>query len=144
MATVLTKSGVETLAVNRHQDSRGVLVAFDLAQGLPFPLARTYAISLVPAGVERGHHAHRRLKQVFYAIGGTFRLSLDSGTEKLDIIVGSDSGAIYVPPLHWLRISEFSLHVSCLVLASESYSKADYINDYQEFLALSARAREVA
>jgi hypothetical protein len=42
---------------------------------------------------------------------------------------------LYVPPLLWREIENFSDGSVCTVLASEFFDEADYYRIYEEFLA---------
>ena len=45
----------------------------------------------------------------------------------------SDCG-LYVPPLVWREIENFSTNSVCLVLASEFYDIRDYVDTHEDFL----------
>jgi hypothetical protein len=42
---------------------------------------------------------------------------------------------LYVPPMMWRDLNNFSSGSVCMVLASEHYDEADYIRDYDQFVA---------
>lgn len=101
---------------------------------IPFDIKRTYHIYDVPGGSERGAHAHRRLRQFIMAMSGSFDVKLDNGSGSETFQLNRSYYGIYVPPMHWRVIDNFSSGAVCLVLASEHYDEADYIRDYDEFL----------
>lgn len=41
--------------------------------------------------------------------------------------------ALYVPPLVWLELAQFSQNAVCAVLTSGQYDERDYIRDWSEF-----------
>lgn len=41
---------------------------------------------------------------------------------------------LYVPPMMWRELYDFSPDSVCLVLASDQYDEEDYYRDYQEFI----------
>jgi hypothetical protein len=51
--------------------------------------------------------------------------------------LGAD--ALYLPPLLWLDLGEFTADAVCCVLASDLYDEADYLRDYEKFRALIRR-----
>lgn len=101
---------------------------------IPFDIKRTYHIYDVPGGSERGAHAHRGLRQFIMAMSGSFDVTLDNGSRSETFQLNRSYYGIYVPPMHWRVIDNFSSGAVCLVLASEHYDEADYIRDYEEFL----------
>ena len=61
-------------------DPRGDLTFVEGGNHVPFDIARVYYLYNVPVDSERGGHAHRDLEQVIFALSGSFRISLDDGT----------------------------------------------------------------
>lgn len=45
---------------------------------------------------------------------------------------------LYICPMMWRDLENFSSGSVCMVLASERYDEHDYIRDYQEFLAATS------
>jgi hypothetical protein len=43
--------------------------------------------------------------------------------------------------MHWLRLRDFSPSAVCLVLTDAAHDDADYVRDWDEFLALSRTER---
>jgi mannose-6-phosphate isomerase-like protein (cupin superfamily) len=102
-------------------------------QFLPFSVKRAYFIYGVPAGSERGGHAHRDLEQVMIAVSGSLCVRLDSGTKSEEFNLDSPEKGLFVPAGTWRDLSNFSENTVCLVLASLPYDESDYIRDYAEF-----------
>lgn len=115
-------------------DPRGNLTFVEADRHIPFPIRRTYHIYDVPGGSERGAHAHRRLHQFIMAMSGSFDVNLDSGSERFTFGLNRSYYGVYVPPMHWRVINNFSSGAVCMVLASEHYDETDYIRDYGLFL----------
>ena len=40
---------------------------------------------------------------------------------------------LYLPPMIWRELIDFSSGSVCMVLASDFYDESDYIRDYDEF-----------
>lgn len=96
----------------------------------------------VPEGAERGTHAHRELCQFFIPLTGSFDVLLDDGFCKEKFHLNQPNWGLYLCPMIWRKLKNFSGGAACLVLASELYKEADYINDYSEFLSLAKKAND--
>ncbi len=101
---------------------------------MPFPVRRVYYLYDVPGGESRGAHAHKQLEQLIMAVSGSFRVTLDDGTQKRSFELKRPYEALYVKSGIWRDLDDFSSGSVCLVLASRPYEAEDYIRDYQEFL----------
>ena len=118
-----------------HSDRKGNLSVVENGGGtLPFDVKRAYYLYDVPGGESRGSHAHKELEQLIIAASGSFRVTLDDGTQKRSFYLNRPYQGLYVPPGLWRDLDDFSSGAACLVLASEVYRAEDYIRDYEEFL----------
>ena len=115
-------------------DARGNLTFIEGEQHIPFDIRRVYYLYDVPQGAERGAHAHKALHQLIIAISGSFDVILDDGEEKRRIHLSEPYAGLYVSPMIWRDLENFSPGAVCMVLASSRYDEADYFRDYQEFL----------
>jgi hypothetical protein len=115
-------------------DSRGNLTFIEGLEHVPFDIKRIYYLYDVPGGETRAGHAHKELHQVFISMSGSFDLHLDDGQNKNTYHMNRSYWGVYVCPLIWRDIDNFSSGSSCLVLASEKYDENDYIRSYNEFL----------
>jgi hypothetical protein len=100
----------------------------------PFEIARVYYLYDVADGQKRGGHAHKRLQQLIIPIVGSFRLVLDDGVEKREVILNRPDRGLYIPGHIWTDVMDFSSGSVCMVLASLPYDEEEYIRDYQQFL----------
>jgi hypothetical protein len=115
-------------------DPRGNLTFIEGGRHVPFDIRRVYYLYDVPGGAERGGHAHKELHQLIVAMSGSFDVILDDGTEKRRIHLNRSYNGLYVCPMIWRELDNFSSGSVCMVLASNHYDEADYFRDYQEFL----------
>jgi glyoxylate utilization-related uncharacterized protein len=122
-------------------DSRGNLTFLEGERHLPFAFQRIFYLYDVPGGSTRAGHALKRCHQFIIALSGSFDVHLDDGTRKLTRHLNRSYFGLYVPPLTWREIDNFSSNSVCLVLASENYSEDDYYRDYGAFLAAVDTAR---
>lgn len=124
----------------RFSDARGNLTFIENQNHIPFDIQRIYYLYDVPGGAERGAHAHKDLEQLIIAISGSFDVVLDDGASKKRFHLSRPYNGLYVCPMIWRILENFSPGSVCLVLASSLYDEDDYYRDYEEFL----RAREKA
>lgn len=102
---------------------------------LPFEIKRVYWTYYAPHEVIRGHHAHKELRQLIFAVSGIIKFELENVSgEKLNFVLDSPEIGLYIPKLHWRKI-QFSHNAVLLCMASEPYDESDYIRDYNDFTA---------
>ena len=65
--------GVSLIFLNPKHDVRGDLIAIENKRDVPFDIARVYYLYNVPVNSSRGGHAHKTLRQVIFAMSGSFR-----------------------------------------------------------------------
>lgn len=115
------------------EDPRGNLTFIEGQRHIPFEIKRVYYLYDVPGGAERGGHAHKTLHQVIVAMSGSFDVILDDGTCDMRYHLNRSYYGLYVCPMIWRRIDNFSSGSVCMVLASELYEEDDYYRDYLVF-----------
>ena len=115
-------------------DSRGNLTFVEGGRHVPFDIKRVYYLYDVPGGAERGGHAHKNLYQLIVAMAGSFDIVLDDGRQKKRIHLNRSYHGLYVCPMIWREMDNFSSGAVCLVLASNLYDEADYYRNYGDFL----------
>lgn len=116
-------------------DPRGNLTFIEANRHVPFDIRRVYYLYDVPGGGERGGHAHKALHQFLIAMSGSFDVLLDDGREKKRVHLARSYYGLYVCPMIWRELDNFSSGSVCMVVASELYKESDYYRDYQEFIA---------
>jgi dTDP-4-dehydrorhamnose 3,5-epimerase-like enzyme len=115
-------------------DPRGNLTFVESNNQIPFAIERVYYLYDVPGGSERGGHAHRGLHQLIIAMSGSFDVVLDDGKDKKRVHLNRSYQGLYICPMIWRELDNFSSHSVCMVLASNRYDEADYYRDYAEFM----------
>lgn len=121
----------------RINDTRGNLSFIEGGNHIPFDIKRVYYLYDVPGGAERGGHAHKGLHQLIIAMSGSFDVVLDDGREKKRVHLNRSYNGLYVCPMMWRELDNFSSGSVCIVLASEHYDESDYIRNHEEFIALA-------
>lgn len=119
-----------------HGDERGMLIALEEFNDIPFRIKRVYYMYDTKSGVVRGHHAHKKLEQILVCIHGSCKIKLDNGREQKIVPLEKPYEGLYVNNLIWRDMYDFSPDAVLMVLASELYDESDYIRDYDEFLKL--------
>ena len=69
------------------------------------------------------------------AMSGSFDVILDDGTQKKRFHLNRSHYGLYVCPMIWRELSNFSSGSVCMVLASNLYDEEDYYRDYNAYLA---------
>jgi len=114
-------------------DSRGNLTFIEGGEHVPFDIKRVYYLYDVPGGAERGGHAHKALQQLIIAMSGSFNVVLDDGREKKTFHLNRPWYGLYISPMIWREIDDFSSGAVCSVLASLHFDENDYIRQYDVF-----------
>lgn len=122
-------------------DPRGNLTFIEGGQHIPFDIKRVYYLYDVPGGSERGGHAHKALHQLIIAMSGSFDVVLDDGLGiKKRFHLNRSYYGLYVCPMIWRELDNFSSGSVCMVLASNMYSEDDYYHDYVLFKDVNKKA----
>ena len=120
-------------------DARGNLTFIENHHHIPFEMKRVYYLYDVPGGSDRGSHAHRELHQFIVAMSGSFDVVLDDGRATQRFHLNRSYYGLYVCPMMWRYLDNFSSGSVCMVLASEVYRESDYLRDYDEFVKTAAK-----
>lgn len=115
------------------EESRGNLTFIEAGQHVPFDIRRVYYLYDIPGGSHRGGHAHKALHQLLIAMSGSFDITLDDGRTKFKYHLNRSYYGLYIPPMIWREIDNFSSGSVCLVLASEHFTEEDYYREYNDF-----------
>jgi dTDP-4-dehydrorhamnose 3,5-epimerase-like enzyme len=115
-------------------DQRGNLTFIEADRHIPFDIRRVYYLYDVPGGSSRAAHGHKKLHQLMIAMSGSFDVTLDDGSEKKTFHLNRSYFGLYIPPMMWRDLDNFSSGAVCMVLASEYYDELDYFREYADFL----------
>ncbi|MEW6563200.1 MAG: FdtA/QdtA family cupin domain-containing protein [Pseudomonadota bacterium] len=116
-------------------DPRGNLTFIEGNSHVPFDIQRVYYLYDVPGGAERGGHAHKALQQLIIAMSGSFDVVLDDGHNKKRFHLNRSYNGLYVCPMIWRELDNFSSGSVCMVLASNRYDEEDYYREYCDYKA---------
>lgn len=115
-------------------DHRGNLTVIENNKNIPFEIKRVYYLYDVPGGTERAGHAHKALQQLLVAMSGSFDVVIDDGYEKKKYHLNRSYYGLYVCPMVWREIVNFSSGSVCMSLASNFYDESDYYRNYEDFI----------
>ena len=137
----MTLNDCKLIELPKIADPRGNLTFIEGGRHVPFQIQRVYYLYDTPGGAERGGHAHKGLHQLIVAMSGSYDVVLDDGNQRKRIHLNRSYYGLYVCPMIWRELDNFSSGAVCLVLASNLYDESDYYRDYQEFLEALKPAR---
>jgi oxalate decarboxylase/phosphoglucose isomerase-like protein (cupin superfamily) len=134
-------TGCRLISLPRIEDGRGNLTFIEAQRHVAFPIERVYFLYDVPGGADRGGHAHKALHQLLIAVSGSFDVTIEQVDGAQRFHLNRAYTGLYIPPMTWREIDNFSGGSVCLALASAYFDEADYIRDYQEYRRLLAAER---
>lgn len=123
-------------------DHRGNLTFIESGRHIPFEIKRTYYLYDVPGGASRAAHGHKTLHQFMIAMSGSFDVTLDDGYEKHVWHLNRSYNGLYIPPMMWRDLDNFSSGAVCMVLASDFFNEDDYFREYNDFLRAVRKLHE--
>jgi hypothetical protein len=126
--------GCKIIQLPKISDLRGNLSYVEGGKYVPFMIRRAYWIYDVPGGALRGGHAYRKLQEFIIAASGSFDVVVDDGSERQVVQLNRSYFGLYVPPMLWRQIENFSSNSVTLILGSLPHSEDDYFRDYQAFV----------
>ena len=106
----MNRREVQMLTFPQHGDQRGHLVVVEGEQDIPFVV-----------------------KRIFYMYGSDRDVDDGLGNEAVFSLNRPHTG-IYLPPMIWKDMYDFSPDSILLVLSSEHYDAEEYIRDHDEFV----------
>ena len=116
-------------------DERGNLVVIEGdGMDIPFDIKRVFYIYGSDATVVRGQHANRESEFLMVNVGGSSKVRVTNGTESEIIELNEPGMGLYLPPMLWKDMYDFSPESVLLVMSSRHYDAAEYIRDYEEYL----------
>ena len=116
-------------------DERGNLVVIEgEGRDIPFDIKRVFYIYGSDSEVVRGQHANRETEFLLVNVGGTSKVRIDNGRESEIVELNRPGMGLYLPPMLWKDMYDFSPDSILLVLASRHYDAGEYIRDYDAYI----------
>lgn len=129
-----TLDDCKLIELPQEEDTRGSLTYIYDNEHVPFLIRRVFYIYDVPAGKDRGAHAHRECWEFIVAASGALEVYLNDGKSEKIVTLNRPYHGLLVPPGIWAQEQAFTTGALCLVLASHPYSAEDYIRDFDCYL----------
>jgi hypothetical protein len=116
------------IEIPNFKDERGFLGIVESSL-INFDIKRIYFLTDVPKDQKRGEHWHKKLKQVFVAVSGSFEITVMNEYENKKYRLSKPTEALFVPEMSWRVLENFTQGTNCLVIASEEYDAKDYFTE---------------
>lgn len=129
------KDRCPVIQFNDFGDERGKLVVIEGNQTIPFNIARVFYIYGSDSEVVRGQHANRVSEFVLVNVAGTSKVRITDGNEDFTVNLDRPMTGVYIPPMVWKDMYDFSPDSVLLCLASTHYDGNEYIRDYDAYVA---------
>lgn len=128
---------VRLLDFTQLGDERGHLVIVEGLHDIPFEIRRVFYIYGSDSKVVRGQHANKRSQFVLINVTGTSKVKIKDGLGNETIFcLNRPHTGIYIPPMVWKDMYDFSGDSVLLCLASEYYDSEEYIRDYETYVQI--------
>lgn len=134
MEHIQTEIGREPklLELPKIQDPRGNLTFLQNQDQIPFDIKRVFWTYDVPGGAQRGGHAYYEQQELIIALSGSFDVVITQPSgEKQTYSLNRSYYGLYVPPLTWRHMENFSTNTLSLHLSNTQYKEQDYIRDFE-------------
>ena len=119
-------------------DERGNLSVVESQKQVPFRFRRCYWIYDVPGGELRGSHAFKNQHEVIVALSGSFDAVIHDGKEEKRYSLSRSYYGLYLPPMHYRTLDNFSTNSLALVISSTPYEEDDYIWERDDFCRMKS------
>ena len=127
------KTKYRLLEFKEYGDERGNLVVAEGNADVPFKIERVFYMYGSSPDIIRGRHANRESEFVLINVAGTSRVRVDDGFSTEIISLDKPRMGLYIAPMVWKDMYDFSEDSVLLCLASRHYDAAEYIRNYDEF-----------
>jgi len=114
-------------------DERGSLVVAEGEKDIPFEIKRVFYMYGSDKDIIRGRHANRFSEFVLINVAGKSKVRLDDGFTTKIIELDKPRMGLYMAPMIWKDMYDFSEDSVLLCLSSRHYDKDEYIRNYDEF-----------
>ncbi len=112
----------------------GSLSVVEGTRDIPFEIKRVYYITRVPNNTRRGFHSHKKLHQVLLCLNGSVKIEVFNGNKSEIVELNDPTCGLYIGPMVWREMYDFSEGAVLMVLASEYYDEMDYERDFIRYV----------
>ncbi len=127
------KDKYRILEFKEYGDERGNLVVAEGNGDVPFDIKRVFYMYGTNPDIIRGRHANRKSEFVLINVAGTSKVRIDDGFATDIVTLDKPRMGLYIAPMLWKDMYDFSEDSVLLCLASCRYDATEYIRDYDEF-----------
>lgn len=117
-------------------DERGKLVVIEGGEAVPFDIKRVFYIYGSDSTVVRGQHANKKSEFVLINVAGKSKVKITDGKESMVVELNKPMMGVYLPPMIWKDMYDFSEDSVLLCLASTHYDGEEYVRKYEDFLKM--------
>lgn len=128
---------IAMIKFKKYSDKYGSLIPIEATGEVPFEIKRVYYIFDVPAHIRRGFHMHRKLHQVLICVKGIVKILVKTPFEEQVVELNNPSEGLYIGPMIWREMYDFSEDALLLVLASDHYDERDYERNFDKYLEIA-------
>ncbi len=101
---------------------------------VPFKIRRVFYMYASDHSVIRGNHANRISEFVLINVHGSSKVRVDDGMDKKIFELPDPRTGLYIPPMIWKEMYDFSQGSVLLCLSSREYDANEYIRDYEAYI----------
>ncbi|MDY3298604.1 FdtA/QdtA family cupin domain-containing protein [Selenomonas sp.] len=128
-------NNVRMLELPEYGDDRGNLVVAETEQDIPFSIQRVFYIYGTKGDIVRGKHANRKTQFVLINVAGKSKIRIKDGEGNEAVFsLNRPRTGVYLPPMVWKEMFDFSEDSVLLCLASAHYDAEEYIRDYDTYV----------
>jgi dTDP-4-dehydrorhamnose 3,5-epimerase-like enzyme len=128
-----TISQARLVPIPTNVDPRGALTVVEGGVEAPFEIKRIFYMWNVSAPFERGSHAHWDTEQFVICVAGTLRIDLSDPHTTEHFYLDDPTKGLYIPPMLWTYLYEFTPQTVCLAAASTHYDHTKVIRDWDAY-----------
>jgi dTDP-4-dehydrorhamnose 3,5-epimerase-like enzyme len=125
---------IAIIDIPKIEDYRGNIAVVE-KNTIPFDVKRVYYLYDIPSTARRGGHAHKEQLELLVALSGSFDVILKDGKETKTVTLNKPDKGLVINRNIWRELENFSSGAVCLVLASDVFEEADYIRDFDDYIA---------
>ena len=115
----MTLSDCKIIELPKEEDPRGSLTYIYENVQVPFPIKRVFYIYDVPAGKDRGAHAHKECWQFIIAASGALEVYLSDGKEEKTVTLNRPFQGLTCEPGMYIREEGIGIRIENDLLVTE-------------------------
>ena len=130
-----TFDDIKVLEFPEFSDKGGLLTVIEGCKDVPFDIKRVFYIHGVTGSGVRGEHANRYSHFCLINVSGSCKVkAIDSTGQSKVFNLDRPNVGLYLPPMIWKDMYDFTTDAVQLVLSSEYYNSSEYIRNLDDFL----------